>query len=91
MEPQSRVDLRTFLLDFVEDRDRLVSTVNKVEDLVRLASEDARFIDLSLALACYDGRRGEPEIGMFNQDGLAFECRQALHDLGDHSHCVHGG
>lgn len=84
--------LHEFLLAFVEGRDRTVPTVNQVEDLAHdLAAEDERYMNLSQGLASYDGRQGQPEPGMLNQDDLTKVCLDALHDMGDHRHCVHGG
>jgi hypothetical protein len=89
-DDQTQAAVRAFLSDFVEDRDRSTIAAAAIEPLVHdLAGHDDRFESLAQALASYDGRSGTPRVGMVNQDALAFECRQSLHDLGEHRQCLH--
>ena len=88
----ARKAVHAFLLDFIEGRARSRQAAEYIEPVVNeLASSDERFEELATALARYDGRQGRSEAGLVNQDGLAFTCRQALHDLDDHQHCSHLG
>jgi hypothetical protein len=81
-------ELRTILLAFVEAQGRSRAEVAGAEVLASgLAASEPGAEEIAYALSLYDPSGTTP--GTLDNDGLAAALRDALHDLGDHTHCVH--
>ena len=75
------------MVAFVLGEDRSMAFAQDMEALlVTRLRHDPRLVDLGTGLAMYRPGGGEH---LLDGEGLSFQCRETLHDLGHHRFCQH--